>query len=80
MIDNTFISKLYLQAQGGFCALMETFDYQGGVLYYRGRDGVRRQYVSNCHVLCRVCRYRRCVMAGLPGDADTSQVSELVML
>ena len=63
------------QAQGGFCALMDTFEYQGGVLYYRGRDGVRRQYVSNCNVLCRVCRFRRCVMAGLQGDEDTSQVS-----
>ena len=67
------------QAQGGFCALMDTFEYQGGVLHYRGRDGVRRQYVSNCHVLCRVCRYRRCVMAGLRGDADTGQVSHQLL-
>ena len=33
------------QAQGGFCALMDTFEYRGGCLHYRGRDGVRRQYV-----------------------------------
>ena len=30
---------------------------------------------SNCNVLCRLCRFRRCVLAGLRGDADTSQVS-----
>ena len=67
------------QAQGGFCALMATFEYQAGVLHYRGRDGQRRQYVSNCNVLCRVCRFRRCVMAGLQGDTAQVSAQELII-
>ena len=63
--------------QSGYCHLLDTFQYSSrpGVLLYTARDGTVSQYVSNCNVLCRPCRYRRCVHIGLSGHS--SQVTSL---
>ena len=68
--------------QSGYCALLERFQYHNSVLLYPAPGGVLRQYASNCNVLCKLCRFRRCLMIGLspphtsPDVEDDEKVEE----
>ena len=52
-----------LQQQHGYCLLQPSFQYRDSALYYTTAGGEQRQYVSNCNVLCRRCRYQRFLLA-----------------
>lgn len=58
------------QMQGGYCALINTFQYRNNMLLYTSREGEMKQYVSNCNVLCKKCRFRRC--QEMMNDTETS--------
>ena len=58
------------QMQGGYCALINTFQYRNNMLFYTSREGEMKQYVSNCNVLCKKCRFRRC--QEMMNDTETS--------
>ena len=51
--------------QSGYCGLLDRFQYKNSVLLYPAPGGALRQYASNCNVLCKLCRYRRCLQIGL---------------
>ena len=52
-----------MQKQHGYCLLQPSFRYRDSALYYTTAGGEQRQYVSNCNVLCRRCRYQRFLLA-----------------
>ena len=64
-----------MQKQHGYCLLQPSFQYRDSALYYTTAGGEQRQYVSNCNVLCRRCRYQRFLLA----QQGAQQVRQLVI-
>ena len=58
------VSGWQCQQQPGYCAVLDTFRYRDHQLYFTSPSGEVLQYVTNCHVLCRKCRYSRCEAVG----------------
>ena len=65
-----------VQQQHGYCLLQPSFQYRDSALYYTTAGGEQRQYVSNCNVLCRRCRYQRFLLA----QQGAQQVRNLCLL
>ena len=65
-----------VQKQHGYCLLQPSFQYRDSALYYTTAGGEQRQYVSNCNVLCRRCRYQRFLLA----QQGAQQVRNLCLL
>ena len=65
-----------MQKQHGYCLLQPSFRYRDSALYYTTAGGEQRQYVSNCNVLCRRCRYQRFLLA----QQGAQQVRALCLL
>ena len=62
--------------QSGYCGLLDRFQYQNSVLLYPALGGTLRQYASNCNVLCKLCRYRRCLQVGLTPPPSSQDEEE----
>ena len=62
--------------QSGYCGLLDLFQYHNSVLLYPAVGGTLRQYASNCNVLCKLCRYRRCLQVGLSPPTSSPEEQE----
>jgi len=55
----------HCKKQAGYCSVLDTFQYHGRRLYYSNNLGQCRQYVENCNMVCKKCRFRRCEAVGM---------------
>lgn len=52
--------------QSGFCAIVPSFQYKDNRLFFTNSlTGEMKVYASNSNVLCKRCRYLRCVAVGM---------------
>jgi len=67
------------QSQAGYCAILDSFQYEHNRLFFTSPEGKTLQYVTNRNVLCKLCRYKRCTAMGMikPPAVNQSDAAHL---
>ena len=45
------------QDQAGYCAILDSFQYEHNRLFFTGPEGKTLQYATNRNMLCKLCRF-----------------------